>query len=347
MYAEGIAKARTQRLRDPVTAAASPKKTGLRPGTIVSWFLTTIAVCWSCVQGLCKEAKPMKTRLRLAMIVAALCAWVLGSTVAARAQDNSALGALLALADVMNRALSMPSLGGPTGIVSVPNALTMPEGTWQAALSYQGMRASASGMYQPPDDLSVWLLQAARRLNDTAEVWATYSSGADHEGSRVWGLGGKRMLTHLEGGGPFAAVGASYHRWDDAFVSGSRVDGAARPDANVVKAYAMVTGVLTGESWAPLLGTAGVMHIRLDPDIGSSESLTRPFLGLQAVYVGTTLGLEYRWRDSTLDAKPVFSAAIRQVLSDELTVELGTTNASPVGTGLSAQRLFLRLSHAL
>jgi len=295
----------------------------------------------------------MTTRLRPAMAVAALCAWVLGSTVAARAEDEGMYAgyaaALAGIADGMNSALSMPSLGGPTGIVSVPNAGTMQSDTWQAALSYQGMRASSSGMYQASDDLSVWSLQAARRLNDTAEVWATYSSAADHERSRVWGLGGKKTLTHLEGGGgggPLAAVGASYHRWGDAFVSGSRVGGDARPDANVVKAYAVVTGVLAGKDGTVLLGTAGIMHLRFDPDRGSGESLTRPFVGIQAVIAGTELGLEYRWEDPTLDARPVFSAAIRQVLSDELTAELGTTNASPVGTGLGAQRLFLRLSHA-
>ena len=290
----------------------------------------------------------MMTRCRLAIAVSLFSVWVFGGATAARAQDYSVLAGLaVAIGELIDQELSMPSLGGPTGIVSMPNAITTPARTWQAALSYQGMRASACGMYQASDDLSVWSLQAARRLNDTAEVWSTYSSTADHGGSRLWGLGGKSMLTHPEGGGPSVAAGASYHRWGDAFVSGSRVDGNASPDANVVKAYAVVTGVLTGESWPPLLGTAGVVHIRLDPDSGSSESLTRPFLGLQAVWGGTVLGLEYRWHDSTLDAKPVFSAAIRQVLSDELTAELGTTNASPVGTGLSAQRLFLRLSHVL
>jgi hypothetical protein len=88
------------------------------------------------------------------------------------------------------------------------------------------------------------------------------------------------------------------------------------------------------------------MYLGLDADRGRSQRLTRPFLGLQAVWLCAVLGLEYRWPDSALDAKPVFSAAIRQMLSDGLAAELGTTNASPVGTGLGAQRLFLRLSHA-
>lgn len=286
---------------------------------------------------------------RLVVAVSLISLWVVGSSVPARAQDG--LDGLVALAvawgELSEQELSVPSLGGPTGIVSMPNAITMPAGTWQAAFSCQGMRTSSSGMYQAPDDLRAWSLQAAHRLNDTAELWASYSSAADHVGSHTWALGGKKMLTHLEGEGPFAAVGASYHRWSDAFPAGSWTSGDARPDANVPEAYAVVTGVLADEDWPWLLGTAGLMYLGLDADRGPSQSMTRPFVALQAIVLGTGLGVEYRWKDPSVDAKPVFSAAIRQVLSEEVTVEVGTTNASPVGTGLSAQRLFLRLSRCL
>ncbi len=284
---------------------------------------------------------------QLAFAVSMLLVCALGAATAARAQDASSM-ILAGIMEVIDQELSMPSLGGPTGVVSLPNAITMPADGWQAALSYQGMRASSWGMYQAPDDLGVWSLQAAHRVNDTSELWASYSSATDHVGSRTWGLGGKKMFTHFQGEGPFVAVGASHHKWGDAFGEGWSADDPARPDANVTKAYAVVTGSLAHEGWASgLLGTGGLMGLGFDPNRGRSRSLMRPFVALQFVGWGTVLGLDYRWPDAPLDAEPVLSAAIRQVLSHELTVELGTTNASPVGTGLSAQRLFLRLSHTL
>jgi hypothetical protein len=293
-----------------------------------------------------KEAESVNAWCRFSITVTMALVMMFLGTIVAHAQGDVDL--VLGALGLIDQELSVPSLGGPTGVVSLPNAITMPADGWQAALSYQGMRASASGMYQAPDDLGVWSLQAVHKMNDTSELWASYSSATDHADSHTWALGGKKMFTRFEGGGPFVAVGASYHKWGDAFADGSWEDGAGRPDAGVTKAYAVVTGVLADEGWASgLVGSGGLMHIGLDPDRGCSHSLTRPFVTLQDILWGTELSLEYRWRDAPLDAKPVFSAAIRQVLSDKLTVELGTTNASPVGTGLPAQRLFLRLSHAL
>jgi hypothetical protein len=299
-----------------------------------------------------KEARPMNAFFRLVVVVSVLSACIVVGTAPAHAQSELLYLAAI-IEEVIDQELSAPSLGGPTGIVSMPNAVTPPARTWQAALSYQGMRAPSSGTDQAPDDLSAWSLQAAHRLADTAELWASYSSAADHVGSRTWALGGKKMLTHnmlmqSEGRGAGVAVGASYHRWGHAFTAGSLGDGAPTPDANATKAYAVATRVLTdgARSWS-LLGSGGLMYIGLDADGGRVQSLTRPFVGLQAVWVGTVMGLEYRWDDPSIDKKPVFSAAIRQVLSDEVTAELGTTNASLVGTGLSAQRLFLRVSRCL
>jgi len=48
-----------------------------------------------------------------------------------------ALLAALAVFAAGGAAQAMPSLGGPTGIVSVPNALVAPQGQLQAALSFQ------------------------------------------------------------------------------------------------------------------------------------------------------------------------------------------------------------------
>jgi len=252
-----------------------------------------------------------------------------------------------AMGEVLEQVLCMPSHGGPTGIVSVPNAGTASARKWQASLGYQEMRASPHGIYRTPHDLRVWSLQAGGRLSDTAGVWASYASADDNDRSRVWVLGGKSILIHPDTG-PRAAVGASYHGWGNAFADGSSRGGGSWPDAKVLKAYTVVTGTFAGKGRLGPLGTAGVTHTRLDPDSGSSESLTRPFLGVQFFVTPVTLlGLEYRWKDGAFDAKPVFSASVRQWLPDQFTAELGTTNASPVGSGLGGQRLFLRLSRSM
>jgi hypothetical protein len=80
---------------------------------------------------------------------------------------------------------SMPSLGGPTGIVSVPNALIAPR-SLEMALSYQKL-TTGEGMYDGDDtvwslqalagsmyneDDTVWSLQALAGLTDKAELWA-------------------------------------------------------------------------------------------------------------------------------------------------------------------------------
>ncbi len=93
-----------------------------------------------------------------------------------------------------------------------------------------------------------------------------------------------------------------------------------------------------------MLGSVGIMYINLDPDVGDSESLTRPFVNLEFTGEGgTTLGLEYRWKDDDMDCKAVFSAVLRHPLSEETTVEVGTTNASPTGLGLDDQDWFVRI----
>jgi len=141
----------------------------------------------------------MKTRCRLAIAVSVFSVWVLGGATAARAQGSSSILAAMAAAygDLIDQELSVPSLGGPTGIVSVPNAITIPAGTWQVALGYQGMRASASGVWEDHDDFGAWSVQTTHRLSDTGEAWASYSCTTNHPASHAWALGGKKMFTRL------------------------------------------------------------------------------------------------------------------------------------------------------
>jgi len=129
-------------------------------------------------------------------------------------------------------------------------------------------------------------------------------------------------------------------------------------DVKVRNAYIVATRDFTpmrGETWewssgagTRMLGSAGLLYLNCDPDLGKSFSLTRPFVGLEFVGAGgTVLGLEYRWKDSTLDQKAVFSAVLRHYFSAEAVAELGTTNASVVGTGLDDQDVFVRIAYTI
>ena len=238
---------------------------------------------------------------------------------------------------------AIPSLGGPTGIVAVPNALVASQDQLQTALSYQSMEAAALGMYGT-EDFTLWGLQALLGVADQAELWGAYSTVSNDDDSHIWGFGGKVQLAKEPQDQASLAVGGAYQAWSDA------------GDLNLWNAYIVVTKDLTplgGESWEwsagagpQMLGSVGLVYINLDPDVGEDDSLTRPFLGLEFIGAeGAALGLEYRWKDSDLDDKAVFSAVLRQPVSKDWTVEVGTTNAAPGGIGLDDQDWFVRVGY--
>jgi hypothetical protein len=254
--------------------------------------------------------------------------------------------------------LAIPSLGGPTGVVSTPTAAIAPQGELQAAVSYQSLEVGAASAYEAAEDFSVWSLQALAGITEQAELWAAYSSLRDGENTSLWGFGGKLQLTAEPADDATLAVGASYGVFKDYVTSISMYGGPATSvttDAKIRNAYIVATKDLSplsaeGWEWGPgagtrMLGSVGLMYISLDPDEGSGESLTRPFVNLEFIGAGgTALGLEYRWKDNNMDDKAVFSAVLRHALSPRVTSEVGTTNAAPGGTGLSDQDWFLRMA---
>jgi hypothetical protein len=252
-------------------------------------------------------------------------------------------------------ALAIPSLGGPTGIASCPNALVAPMNEVQTALTYQSLEADSVGMYATPEDFTVWTLQALTGVSSEAELWAAYTSVQNTEDFHAWGLGGKLQVAGDDApGSPMVAVGAGYASWQDMMSSVGMYSSSC--DADVWNAYIVATMDLTpdsGESWewssgggTQVLGSAGVMYINMDPDVGDGDSLTRPFVGVEFIGPeGTCLGMEYRWPDDNLDCKAVFSAVLTHPLSPALTGQIGTTNAGPGGLGLDDQDFFIRLGY--
>lgn len=249
---------------------------------------------------------------------------------------------------VSGACVAIPSLSGPTGVVSVPTAAVAPVGELQLAVSYQSLEAVALGLYSADEDFTVWGVQALVGAADTAELWAAYSTIEDGAGmdADVWGVGGKALLAQEPDAQAALAVGGGY----------SSLSNSA--DVSLLNAYLVATKDFTpmgAEDWewgggagTRMLGSLGLMYINVDPDVGDGASLTEPFVALQFVDAGgTTLGLEYRWDDDELDADAVFSAVLTYPFSPEWTVEVGTTNASPGGFGMDSQDFFVRMGYCL
>lgn len=264
------------------------------------------------------------------------------------------LMAALLLAAGIGSAYAIPSLGGPTGIVTVPTAAIAPNGELQTALTYQTQE-----MYGGNIDVEVWQLQALAGVSDEAELWAAYAladqdSPTASETAHMWAFGGKYQLAKEPDDSMSLAVGGSLEKWSDTMM----MYGASPNDVDIWKLYVVATKDFTpmaGQAWewgsaagTRMLGSLGVMYISVDPDGGDRESLTRPFVGMEFIAAGgTTLGLEYRWKDSDLDEKAVFSAVLSHQASPEVEVQIGTTNAGPSGLGLDDQNVFVRLGYTV
>jgi len=244
----------------------------------------------------------------------------------------------------------MPSLAGPTGIVTVPNALIAPR-SLETALSYQKLTLGED------DDDSVWSLQALAGVPDKRELWAAYSTIGNGDSAHMWGVGGKLALMRESQQAISLALGASYQQLSDSI---GMYDVSTGPfdmsfDEKVTKAYLVATKDFTPGAGMHALASAGLMYMQakasvdaLGISLSESESLTRPFVGLEFIAPsGTGLGLEYRWKDDTLDAKAVMSAALRLAFSDNFRAEVGTTNADPVGFGMDDQNFFFRLGYSV
>lgn len=283
----------------------------------------------------------------------------------------SSLLAVVLITAAASTGLAIPSLYGPTGIVSVPNAEIAPVGELQTALTYasRDREVGSMGMYGTAElDEDMWGLNALAGVSREAELWIAYAM-TDQDtptvsiDADVWAIGGKYQITS-QANDDFAdtAIGASYESWSDLVLGvGSASMGmygsssALVDDADVFKAYLAITKDFTpmsDELWqwdsggTRILGTLGLMYINFSPDSVSSESLTEPYLGLEFIGVGgTSLGLEYRFDDDTLDTDGVFSAVLTYDPATEWSAQIGTTNAGPGGLGLDDQDFFVRVGY--
>lgn len=261
-------------------------------------------------------------------------------------------------------ASAVPSLAGPTGLVMLPTADIAPTTLWQVAVGHRSL--SVAQMYDAQNvDVSIWAFSGLKGVADDAELWVAYQRATNGEDGDVWEYGGKYLLSENllpRGsflGGTRVAVGASLGRWSSAVGFGAAAmyeDTVTSNDVETLRAYLVATKqfvpTYTGEwpwgepSGTRIVGSAGVMYLRVDPDIGQDDSLVRPFLGVQ-FYGRRDLELlaEYRFKDSDLEEDALFSVAVRKPWGTSTSLEVGLTNASPIGLATGDQDMYIRLTY--
>lgn len=251
-------------------------------------------------------------------------------------------------------AYAVPSLGGPSGIVALPNTEIASTMDMSTAAGYHAFETTGPA---GPDDAVSWSLQVLRGVSDEAELWAAYSRTHDGADTDLWQLGGKYRVEGLLPADVQLAVGGSIGRWIDGFglpwITSMDMYSTSSgvSDVDVKKLYAVASRELTpiaagwerGPRGTRVVANAGLMYISVDPDAGGSEASARPFVGLEITQGDSVIGLEYRVKDNDLDEKAVFSAVLRRPGGQNFFWEIGTTNASPIGLGLPDQDFFVRL----
>jgi hypothetical protein len=163
---------------------------------------------------------------------------------------------------------------------------------------------------------------------ENLELSANYTILNDEDDAlkRIWSAGAKfALLTEAED-----SIGLA--------LSGSWGKLQADDDSNDVtltRAALSLTKSFPVDDNITATATAGAAYLKIGDWF--NESSIKPFVGLQLVgEKGANLGLEYRWKDSSIDQKAVFSAVVRLPLMPEaenspLWLEVGTTNGSIVG----------------
>jgi len=218
-------------------------------------------------------------------------------------------------------AFAHPSLGGPTGLVTLPTADALGLGQVEAALDV------AAG-----DDITIVPLRVAAGVGRGAEMWGLWAHASDGT-DRITGYGGKIGITRIPIVGLAIAGGAGFYK----------VHGGAD-----LRTFYVVGRQELSRARLHL----GLLYQKVD-DAAISTHAIRPFAGLD-VPVGrdVTLVLEGRRRWAAFDNKDILSAAVRWpiyrftrlgILKQVIMAEIGVTNGAFLGSAGDATHVFFGL----
>ncbi len=233
-------------------------------------------------------------------------------------------------------ALAYPTLNGPTGLVTVPTADTAPLGAVDLAVDYQktGLKGLGSSldMYDP-EDVKIIPIRAVAGVAPNAEVWAGYTKVSGDLDAKLWNGGAKYRFASEAKDKVDAAIGGSFGRLQN------------DEDINLSNAFLVLSKKLsTGSQKVGVKGHLGVLWLKVASPI--DQTLIKPFIGVEITGdKGVSLVVEYRVKDSDIDSKAPFSAAVRYLVSEDLWIQAGMTNAALGGIGFDDQRFFGGLSY--
>lgn len=215
-----------------------------------------------------------------------------------------------------------PTFDGPTGVVTLPTAEIAKVGTINLAASYQAA----------PNNWKVALVRANAAVGNNVEVWAGTAQWREQDSynENVDNFGAKLRLMSQANNGIDVAIGGSFGRdkwhWGDEDITKAFL--AVTKDFEVAGATCRLTG--------------GAMYNRIK-DGDWSDKFTKPYAALEVLNVrGCDIGIEYRQRDDDFDDEEApMSAVLRYSVPDKpVWIEIGTTNASWLGTSWAGQRGF-------
>ncbi len=210
---------------------------------------------------------------------------------------------------------SMPSLLGPTGVVSTPNALVAPQGQLQVALDYQKLDTMGVDVYEEEftrnEENNLWGFEALDGIFNRAELWAAYNKDSGDFEDKTWSAGFKYQLPLAPKSNVNLALGASYRKlsgsgpailWldpsDSNWLYQDQFDNDIR-NWDVYLAATMDLTAMDSSCWCgsgKLLGTVGVIYKKLSFD--TTDTWAEWFVGVPGMKSAPDWDPDYQGVDS-------------------------------------------------
>lgn len=236
-----------------------------------------------------------------------------------------------------------PTLGGPTGLVSLPNAEVVRNGILDVAVDYYNTGnndrtfTDRAGNVFTFGSKNSWPIRAIYGFNDTFEIGAAYVPDA-FLGKGFWDINAKWRIPVNYGGWDFG-LGALYGQTgnatsETAFNSAGVLIDPVEEKFKATEIYLAGTGCLPlGEGVPKIFATLGVNWTQVE--LFDTNDGFRFFLGLDAVVAQNLEVLaEYQTKVSDLDeVDGLWGAAVRYAFTPAWSAQLGVSNGPIIGTG--------------
>lgn len=252
------------------------------------------------------------------------------------------LGLAAGLLAIAGAAFAYPTLAGPSGLVSLPNAEVVKSGLFDVAVDYYNTKENTTFVDDLGNTFTVegknsWPIRALYGFDNTFEIGAAYDADAI-VGKGFWNLNAK-WKTPLKFGGWDWALGALYGQSSSVHV----LTESSKFTASQV--YFAGTGCLPlGEGAPAIYTTVGVNWTQVK-FFGDKNDGIRFYLGADAM-VAPKINIlaEYQTKLNDLDVEAMWGAALRYAITPALSAQVGVSNGPIVGAGKS--KFFVGVEYA-